>query len=340
MDVIEEPCWKDLVQDKINFFTVMQNSYKAHNEGELIPKGSELMDIGHVVLRHACHHASKKSSLPWLDLKVFYVRVSKCEINELTLDYLTVNHTPLHPDALLEVNGVRTSINSDGALTFLRRDRLDKISEEATFVSTDSIRMTGSVKFEVFNKDVLVLSGVLESLNNNGSFGESRTNSQGWSMHCESDITFGSGLLTAKQFMVPHLASPMIEVYVAGSFSGTPIILSKTLQLCSHKKQIRKGMLDSIPEHETSESRENVPCSPPLQLLEYPIHRPENGEYDDLFAGTECLVHEDGELSWFKAGVRVGVGIGLSICLGIGIGVGLLVKTYQGTTSNLRRRLP
>lgn len=48
---------------------------------------------------------------------------------------------------------------------------------------------------------------------------------------------------------------------------------------------------------------------------------------------------EDGELSWFNAGVRVGVGIGLGICLGVGIGVGLLVRTYQATTGKFRRRL-
>lgn len=48
---------------------------------------------------------------------------------------------------------------------------------------------------------------------------------------------------------------------------------------------------------------------------------------------------EDGELSWFNAGVRVGVGIGLGVCLGVGIGVGLLVRTYQATTRTFKRRL-
>ena len=48
---------------------------------------------------------------------------------------------------------------------------------------------------------------------------------------------------------------------------------------------------------------------------------------------------EDGEMSWFNAGVRVGVGIGLGVCVGLGIGVGLLVRTYQSTSRNLRRRL-
>ncbi|VVA89648.1 unnamed protein product [Arabis nemorensis] len=52
----------------------------------------------------------------------------------------------------------------------------------------------------------------------------------------------------------------------------------------------------------------------------------------------EMYVDEDGQLSWFNAGVRVGVGIGLGMCLGVGIGVGLLMRSYQATTSNLRRR--
>lgn len=64
----------------------------------------------------------------------------------------------------------------------------------------------------------------------------------------------------------------------------------------------------------------------------------ENEGYSNLYSGTEYFEGEDGELSFFNAGVRVGVGIGLSVCLGIGIGVGLLVKTYQGTTRTFRRR--
>jgi hypothetical protein len=54
---------------------------------------------------------------------------------------------------------------------------------------------------------------------------------------------------------------------------------------------------------------------------------------------SDFLEGEDGELTWFNAGVRVGVGIGLGICVGIGLGVGLLVSTYQSTTRNFRRRL-
>lgn len=66
---------------------------------------------------------------------------------------------------------------------------------------------------------------------------------------------------------------------------------------------------------------------------------PEEENIFSPYQGMEDLEDEDGELSWFNAGVRVGVGIGLSICLGVGIGVGLLARTYQGTTRNFTRRL-
>ncbi|KAK9286646.1 hypothetical protein L1049_015046 [Liquidambar formosana] len=102
---------------------------------------------------------------------------------------------------------------------------------------------------------------------------------------------------------------------------------------------MRKGMLDSIPEYEASENQKDVPSGLALQMSEYPNHKPENEDYYNMYPGTDYLEGEYGELSWFNAGVRVGVGIGLSVCLGIGIGVGLLVRTYQGTTRNFRRRL-
>ncbi|KAK6946238.1 hypothetical protein RJ641_013782 [Dillenia turbinata] len=308
-----------------------------------------------------------KVSLPWLDLRVFYVRISKCEIDDSTPENLTLNHVPLDQNTLLEVNGVRTSIYSDGASTLLRRDRLDKKSEEATFVCTDNIRMSGSVKFEVFDKDVLVLSGVLEM---NDFAGEVKNHNQKWSISCESDVTVGTGFLKSKHCVGLELASPIIEVYVAGSFSGAPIIFSNTLQV--RKKQLRKGMLNSIPEYEPNESHKDLMPGLALQkqdlppylvavcnsahpsalfiaklcnckeVLSIPIsenYKPAENEDSSNYPAMEYIEGEDGELSWFNAGVRVGVGIGLGVCLGVGIGVGLLVRTYQGTTRNFRRRL-
>ncbi|KAJ8767242.1 hypothetical protein K2173_013639 [Erythroxylum novogranatense] len=308
------------------------------NSGEA-PNGIVPRDNGHISKRFTSYQPNIKALLPWLDLRVFYVRVSKCEIDDSTPEFLTVNHIPLYPDTLLEVNGVTIGISSGEASTLLRRDRLDKKSEEATFVSTDIIRMAGSVKFDVFDKEIIILSGVLELCNSNGFVGESRSCSQKWSMNCESDLTVGTGFLKKKQFMGSDLTSPTIEVYVAGSFSGSPIVLTKTLQICPRKRQMQMAMLDSIPECDAVENQNNAHSSFPLQLSEYPNHKPETDDYNHLYSGAEYIEGEEGELSWFNAGVRVGVGIGLSICLGIGIGVGLLVKTYQGTTRNFRRRL-
>lgn len=282
---------------------------------------------------NGCHNKMRhsKASLSWLDLKVFYVRITKCEIDASTPEYLTLNHIPLDRDTLLEVNGARTSMYSDGVSSLLRRDRLDKKFEEVTFVSTESIRVSGSVKFEVFDKDVLLLSGVLELCTSNGCVGEVETHGQKWRVNCESDMVPGMGFLKGK---------PRIEVFVAGSFAGgSPIILTKTVQLSLRKKQMRNS-LDSIPEYEAAESQKDVPAELlNLQPSDCPNYKPENADYKYLYTGAEYLEGEDGELSWFNAGVRVGVGIGLGVCVGIGIGVGLLVRTYQGTTRNFRRRL-
>ncbi|KAL8523750.1 hypothetical protein ACS0TY_013644 [Phlomoides rotata] len=292
------------------------------------------------IIRHPSYQSSGRFSLHWFDTRVFYVRISNFIVDDSTPECLTLNHIPVSPDTVLEVNGQGCPIDSEGVSCILRRDRVDKKSEEATFVSTDGIRFTGSVTFEVFDKEDLVISGVLEMLSSNGVVAESHNSPRKWSMNCESVINAGTGFLKGKHMVSSESSSPTIEVYVAGCFSETPIILSKTLQLSPRKKH-RKGMLDSIPENGASESHEDVSPRHDLQLSEYSRYKPESEhEPDNMYwRQTEFIEGEDGELSWFNAGVRVGVGIGLGICLGVGIGVGLLVRTYQGTTRTFKRRL-
>lgn len=270
---------------------------------------------------------------PWFDLRVFYIRVSNSEVDESIPQKLKVSHIPLSPETILEVNGRRSSIHSDSVTSVLRRDRVDKNSEEATFVSTDSIRMTGSVRFEVFFRDEMLLMGVFELSNCNGFHGESKNNSKKWDMKCQ-DVMTAKSFLKGKQ----HTGLPTIEVYVAGSFSGTPIILSKTLQLSFWKKTQKKLALDSIPEDDSPELRK-VSSKDSLQVSEYRRENDVDVDYNSVYSRAEYVEGEDGELSWFNAGVRVGVGIGLGICLGIGIGVGVLVRSYQSTTRNFKRRI-
>ncbi|KAK2988724.1 hypothetical protein RJ640_020989 [Escallonia rubra] len=323
---------KDYSSEDMEHFN-MENSYEALNK-----VNSDKPDLQ--MMRYSSYQPCSKLSLAWFDIRVFYVRISNFMVDDSTPECLTLNHIPLNPDTLLEVNGTRCTINSEGASCLLKRDRIDKKSEEATFVSTDCIRLTGNVKFEVFDHDDLMLSGVLEISNGDGITGESKNNARRWSMKCESVMNAGTGFLKGKQVVGSEPSSPTVEVYVAGRFAGTPIILNKTLQL-NRKKHNRKGLLHSIPEYETPECQKDVASELDLQVPEYVNYKTESEEeYNSMYwRQAEYLEGEDGELSWFNAGVRVGVGIGLGICLGVGIGVGLLVRTYQSTTRNFKRRL-
>nr|GMD96260.1 uncharacterized protein At1g01500 [Ipomoea batatas] len=246
-----ETCWK--IHGKPadwkpkHLFLQMGSSHESLTNGKLDDSGLQ-------IIKHPLFYQSySKSLLSWLDIRVFYIRVSNFVVDGSTPGSLTLNHIPLSPDTLLEVNGSRCSMHSEGASCVLRRDRVDKKSEEATFVSTDSIRLTGSVKFEVFDRDDLVLSGVLEISNSNGVIGESKNGVRKWKMNCEPVMSAGSGFLKGKH--ITGSDSPTIEVYVAGCFSGTPIILTKTLQLNHWKKQHRKGILGSIPEDGTTDAQ-------------------------------------------------------------------------------------
>lgn len=219
----------------------------------------ESMSNGRKIIRHPLYNNPlNKLSLSWFDLKVFYVRVSNLMVDDATPEFLSINHIPLSPDTLLEVNGLRCGLCSDGVTTILRRDRMDKKCEEATFVGTDTIRITGSVKFEVFHRDMLILSGVLEMPSSEGFVGDSKNSYKRWSMNCESQMMAGQGFLRGRLVGDHELVSPTIEVYVAGCFSGTPIVLTKALQLSHQKKHDRKGMLHAIPENETIEGQKNT----------------------------------------------------------------------------------
>ncbi|PWA34891.1 erythronate-4-phosphate dehydrogenase family protein [Artemisia annua] len=95
--------------------------------------------------------------------------------------------------------------------------------------------------------------------------------------------------------------SSSIEVYIAGCCGSVPVILTKTIT------------------HTGEEADEYAP-----ELKVGPSYHSDEMYYD-----------EDGQLTWFNAGVRVGVGIGLGMCLGIGIGVGLLMR--QTTRQSIMR---
>ncbi|XP_031128706.1 uncharacterized protein At1g01500-like [Ipomoea triloba] len=278
-----------------------------------------------------------------LEIRLFYVRIAPCTVDAVP-NHLILRHLRREMGVWLEMNGSRLP-SSDAASITLRLDRADKDSSEVTYVSTDNVRVSGPVEFEVQEmKDVLILCGSLERVetpwnNGNGSENSSRT---GWSMDCYTAASLVSG---GSSFCNPKLGfcSPSIEVYIAGCCSGVPVILTKTIQVSPRKKVLRQGMLDAIPEDEEIWKDQRSVNGLVLQrktpiaeadmddygLDEKAVH---GSYYDGMYPG------EDGQLSWFNAGLRVGVGIGLGMCVGVGIGVGLLMRSYQATTRNLRRR--
>ncbi|GJN08557.1 hypothetical protein PR202_ga26493 [Eleusine coracana subsp. coracana] len=305
-----------------------------------------------------------------LTLRVFYLRLSRCVVDESMLNTLTVTHIPLTPDTVLEVSGADhqqkqqqpTSIISNdkrGVTCSLRLDRVDLKLEEATFVSTATIRVSGSVRFEVQNGDERLLVGILETCDveerllggdylavtekASGGGGE-KSRRRSWVMKCQVATQRGSGFLRCGR---EAKAPPTVEAYVAGVFRGTPIVFTKAMLLRFRSRRRVKAFMDPIPEcaeqpdeedaKETATALEHADA----EESEYRCYKPDPDEDDSLYSMASAGRGDDdySELSWFTAGVRVGVGIRLGICLGVGIGAGLLARSYQSTSRTLTRRL-
>ncbi|KAE9615816.1 hypothetical protein Lal_00017785 [Lupinus albus] len=273
---------------------------------------------------------------PCLEIKLFYVRISHSLIHRLP-NHLTLSHPHRQIGVSLQINGSRFPAASDAPPLTLRRDRVDRDSSEVTYVSTDSVHVTGSIEFEVYEKEgLLFLCGSLEAdYGNAGS-------TPGWEIECH--VAAGSGSST---FFRPKVgvSAPSIEVYIAGCCSGVPVILSKTIQMSPRRRMARHTTLDTIPENEEmmiqKEYKEMIRLIPHAKLQDTGSEVDEyesDGKMGHGFYTREMYAGEDGQLTWFNAGVRVGVGIGLGMCLGIGVGVGLLMRSYQTTTRNFKRR--
>ncbi|CAN6882950.1 unnamed protein product [Brassica oleracea] len=261
------------------------------------------------------------SQSAWLEVRLFYVRIAPCVVESVP-GSLTLRHPRRETGASLEVNGVRVPPLQTASLK-LRRDRVDRESSEVTYVSTEAVRVTGCVDFEVYDKEEMVLCGNLDRIegawSNNGTVSDAKT---GWGMDCYVAMRNGSG------------SSSSVEVYIAGCCGGVPVILTKTIQASPRRKVARHVTLDAIPEDE----EQGVVTTGDDEFARQ--QKMMESEVDDESEMKMRYVDEDGQLSWFNAGVRVGVGIGLGMCLGVGIGVGLLMRSYHATTSNLRRRCP
>ncbi|KAL3615673.1 hypothetical protein CASFOL_041334 [Castilleja foliolosa] len=283
-----------------------------------------------------------------LEIRLFYVRITPCAVDSLP-DQLKLRHLRREVGVLLEINGARVP-SSETVSINLRRDRVDKDSSEVTYVSTDSVRISGPAEFEVCevgDDGELVLCGSLERADAAAAWGNESASENdaksGWSLECYVATTVANGRSALLQPKKGACSSPTIEVYIAGCCSGTPVILMKTV-LVSPRRKMRQGMmLDAIPEDEEMGKEQRNMCNG-VRQRKLQFMPTDTDDYDPEGKITysnyseEMYPGEDGQLTWFNAGVRVGVGIGLGMCLGAGIGVGLLMRSYQATTRSFRRR--
>jgi hypothetical protein len=222
-----------------------------------------------------------------LTLRCFYLRLSRCEVDESMLDTLTITYIPLSPDTVLEASGGEqqeqppstTDVDKRSVSFPLRRDRVDAASEEATFVSTTTVRiMAGSVRFEVQNGDERLLVGILETCDVDsllllgdagdvtGKGGKSRMRRRSWVMKCQVATQRGSGFLRCGR---AAKAPPAVEVYVVGVFRGTPIVFTKAMQLRFRRRRPVKAFMDPIPEcaEQAEDAKETAQEHDPEVLL-------------------------------------------------------------------------
>ncbi|KAK4744652.1 hypothetical protein SAY87_010964 [Trapa incisa] len=276
-------------------------------------------------------HRSSLNGSVHLEIRLFYIRLSQYHAESVS-NNLILRHFHRDLGVSLEVNGSHVPELSPASLT-LKLDRVDKENMEVTYVSTDSVRISGGVEFEVLDGRDVTLCGSLARVDDNWTnarFGpEADLSTAGWSMDC-----YAANLA---------VSSRSVEVYIAGCCSGVPVILTKTIQNSPRRKGLKPGPLATIPEDEEiwkeKKIDDEIVRRRNLQFVETDSDENDpDGKLGRHFYSAEMYDGEDGELSWFNAGVRVGVGIGLGMCVGIGIGVGLLMRTYQTTTRNFRRR--
>ncbi|KAF7152625.1 hypothetical protein RHSIM_Rhsim01G0165500 [Rhododendron simsii] len=195
----------------------------------------------------------------WFEIRLFYVRIAPCAAVESVPNHLTLRHLRREIGVSLEINGTRVPASETTSLT-LRRDRIDSLSSEVTYVSTDSVKVTGAVEFEVYEEEDMVLCGSIERMEAAWSNGCVANDSRsGWSMDCYMAAAVAGG---GSAFFRPRLSfggssCPSFEVYVAGCCSGMPVILTKTIQVSPRRKPGRNGTtLDAIPEDDEVEKEQ------------------------------------------------------------------------------------
>ncbi|XP_057814420.2 uncharacterized protein At1g01500 [Cryptomeria japonica] len=282
----------------------------------------------------------------WFDIKVVCIKiVDACGI-DCAPDNLTLHFLPRSSLTDLQINGKKIRPSASAFVT-LRRTTNDGNPLVWSFVSTDGVRTTGKLSFEVYVGHETLVCGALDikkedSVNND----RQRT----WTVECSSALEYPSRWNSTENRPVSF---PSIEVYVTGQAGSLPVILTRTEELIARKKRARQRLsLDAIPEGNDYEisfvSNEN-------DATENQEQRGSFMEMDDklivmiceaamerfakLLEPKEIKCLKNFKLTWLYVGLCLCLAVGFGVSLGLGMGVFLLVIRVSRGTSRLVKNL-
>ncbi|GLJ23781.1 hypothetical protein SUGI_0451230 [Cryptomeria japonica] len=261
----------------------------------------------------------------WFDMKVFYIRLAASMLNNLPApESLTVHCLPGNSNrSALEINGRRIHPSCSSFLTLERSRADEKSSDEVAYVSTDSIRVTGTLCFQVFLRDKLLISGTLEKKATDQAITTAEDmNEKIWSLQCSCKLEYTS------KWPFQTLSVPSLDVFVAGRMLGFPLILTQSVQMIPRKKRLRQGSsLDVIPEGNEAETEDfaEISSDSDLESDDYSCSESSSSVFFDSSSESnngEREFEPEEEDSWFNSGLGFGLGLGLGM-----LGVGLLVNS-------------
>ncbi|KAK9099624.1 hypothetical protein Syun_026669 [Stephania yunnanensis] len=267
------------------------------------------------------HKMISKQVLGSIELKVIYLRVITSSSYPNTMqNCISLRFPPRDSQfcSCLEINGFKISPR-ERATRALNRHREDAFMSESIYVNTDTIRFRGScLPFEVrLQGSVVVLSGTLRVKENGicGGIDNSKEDCKKWIMECKrgggaDEQISGSNIL-------------LVDAYFAGRSAGKPVLLNCFAEL--NKKTDWRG-LDCIHEGEEIKDFHSKQEQEEKLVKEFDKHKITDAQESNADE-EEMYAEEEGQLSWFNEGVRVGIGLGVGLSIGVGVSLGLLRRT-------------
>jgi len=276
------------------------------------------------------------------EAQAFFIRTKGAGNMDSWPDVLTIQEVVSDEEGVEgEKQKSRARPKGKGRIKFhLRRDK------PCCYVSTESWAVTERTTFELCDEGDVWLICVLAQAERDGR--------KTWTLECRMGEEEDPSLDT------PPRWGMHIEVSLVGKCSDCPCFLSQTTHTTRRINNNRNAprsaaaianggkplvaieeenelVAPATPKH--SELSEGVPVPTHSVLLTERFEETYKalGGKGSLVDGAE--VGENGDITWFNAGLRIGVGVGLGVCLGAGLGAGILLRSYQYTANSLKRRL-